>query len=525
MNRLWRLVFCACLTVSGQTAAADFVDPCPDLTAADDSSVVTWLRSLFPQGDDAAQVQGWGDHTYYFTNSAGRFANVNCGGNLPYEWQEMYPIGTVVRPIGQVDLPTFETARRSEAILVLTEYGHRKIVRAADLTPVEDDETYIFLDRARFATFCREEEACPGSDKSVCDDKRCRKDLHGRFGYGVAGATDGAVQNAVAAYRAVFPQVLGTQEAFPMSEAQIAEMKARLDEACAPFPARAYETGHVRTPTGQLYLTLCAKRAGGGANALTRFKIVDQAYADAVFRIGLDGSFHRRFGEASFAEQMTGWLGALSVNEVKDCGREDMRTIEGRVPAGLGLNLSAGPVTAEFGAEGALSRQVQDIAEKDDYLLSSTYFIRAIPGAADTATADDKDIWLFRVMFRSRCLNGNVDSPTSIIIHYHRLAGGMLAVDEDDLRSSYIDGWNVDAYAAVSQTNMLRDGKFWEIKQLDGYYMWRDTLRRFIEFENSATSDLLSSHPPERRATVRDFFVYLMLAAAYHHRDPRFGQL
>ena len=72
----------------------------------------------------------------------------------------MYPIGVVVKPLSVLELPSYQ---RGTPILVLTEYGHRKVVPLEDIAPISPNATYIFADSYTKSMMCRNERDCLGN--------------------------------------------------------------------------------------------------------------------------------------------------------------------------------------------------------------------------------------------------------------------------------------------------------------------------------------------------------------------------
>ncbi len=209
------------------------------------------------------------------------------------------------------------------------------------------------------------------------------------------------------------------------------------------------------------------------------------------------------------------------ITSSKECGVELSDVAKGAISGGLKASFAAGFLELEASAETSITTKITRTLSADDYLLISTYMMDPIMNAPEVDRQDDSDLWFFRVLFRSKCEDGTSKSATSIIIHYNRLDGQVLEVRvSDDLRVSYLDAWADYGYKPDNSANALREGHFWIVPDLDGFLIWRDTLRNFIEVDNTVTSRLLGRHPKNQRAHMRDFFVHLMLAAAFNHRNP-----
>jgi len=505
--------------------AQDF-DPCPRMMDAGgaEASKVRVFWNLFAEDHEDTGVAPYSENEFYVTTSPGRFVNVRCD-EAQFEEQEMYPIGIVLKPIAYVQLTDFEASRGDRAILVVTEYGQRKLVREKHIQPIIQNLTYIFSDTPLNSRICRRIDDCPGSSTEICArPQKCRYEVSAKYGYATAASNNPLAKAAIAAYFLIRDDK-SAQDDWWGDEEKFKRMQSVDETACNPFPVRAYRHGGLAHQPRDSYLSLCSQRAASGAqaNALFPMKIVTQNYAKRAFSWQLDGSFHRRFAVPS-SGQDTSLLGALSdyrVTSVKECGTKLSETSGFDASGGIKATLSAGFVEINAGAEAKLNTEITRTLSEDDYLLMSTYFIDPISNAPTVSEEDDNDLWFFRVIFRSKCENGTPKSATSIIIHYHRLSGRVLEVrTSDDLQRSYLKDWADYAYVPDNSASALREGQFWTVPDLAGYFIWRDTLRNFIEVENNVTSSLLSRHPEAQRPYVRDFFVYLMLAAAFHHRDP-----
>lgn len=501
-------------------ATADAVfDPCSELVEADEQQkVLRWqLFNLFRDAPDEGDLREFGERDYHVTIRAGRFANVSCNEN-EFEFQEMYPIGIMVKPLYRLDLPRYEAAGHGRPILVLTEYGHRKIVSEDDILPLENDRSYVFADSYAKSMICRSRDDCPGNSEDLCASDRCRYDISAKFGYAVADTTDEDVASALSAYDVLHADRLVLQSRETPRDA----IERAQSVVCEPFPVRAYLRGGDLTQPQPSYLTLCAKRAEFGADAdgLAPLKVVNRARADRVFGYGLDGSFHRRFGEGHTAlEQALAAMGSVRFTTTKPCGVEITNAGSFELAGGLNVKADAGIVEVSLGAQQTVELGLTETLSEEDYLLFSTYFIEPIPNVNRAASEED-DLWLYRILFRSRCENGVPRRSSSITVFYERLPAGKVEIAaEGELFRTYTDNWANLSFAASTDPAYLQEGQFWQIVDHIGYFIWRDTLREYF-YRIPGTSDLVFSYPVEQRPMVRDFFVYLMLAAAYHHLDP-----
>lgn len=529
--RLPRAILPILLWLAGLSAAqGQTYDPCLDLVKINETEQsVTWnILNLFGPRETVERPDGIGDNTYFVSIRAGRYANVSCADETPYEYQDMYLIGQVVRPLYALEPEKFGRAVDGTPILVLTEHGHRKIMPLEHLTPITQNAAYIFADSYANTKICRSEDDCPGNAEDICDD-RCRYTISAKFGYAVAGQDNPTFQTARAAQEKLQGDLLIqlNQELTPE------EIETAQADICTPFPVRAYKRGGELHQPRPSYLTFCTKRATYGADSdgYTPLKIVDLAYAERVFSYRHNGSFHRSLGDGS--EGLRAALDILSsarFTAVKPCGQE--LVTEGSLNSGIGaqVEIDAGVLTLNAGAGGELAASLTTSFSADDFLLFSTYFIEPFPNGVPEAQSDTAPLWLFRIIFRSHCDGNRPSRSGSMTIHYDRLPGNMVEIEasrrltesgdiEGGLTGSYTEKWGNQSLIPKCDANFLRLGQFWQIRDHIGYFIWRDVLREYF-YGVPGAYDLLADYPLDQQPLVRDFFVHLIMAAAFHHLDP-----
>jgi hypothetical protein len=502
-------------------AGAQTFDPCrqmvevaqPTGTAA--KRAIVNLGGFFFDPPEESAPQPFGEGLPHVTINPGRFANLTCNDD-EFELQEMYPLGIVVQPLYSLSLPKFEAAERGAPVLVLTEYGQRKIVAEADLSAIRDDQAYVFSDSSAKSMICKDAADCPGNDQVICGSA-CRYDVSPFYGYAVANSGLPEVAAVLGEYAKVWRDpLLKSLRLTPE------ELQAALARACMPFPVQAHLRGGTPAQVRDSYLTLCAVRAGMGGmsdNGVAPFKIVDRAYADRMFGEELNGSFHRRFGLGTIAASLGEGTFLDSLTQKKECGDEIENIGAVEANGGLGLKIPGGFLELTAGTKFNLKSEITRTISKDDYLLFSTYFIRQLPDPAAVDQSQD-DLWMFNIVFRSACEGGVASKPLSLTIYYEPLPSGSLEIGvKEDLFADYASEWQNTSYKANDDASYLKNGLFWEIVDHQGYFNWRDTIRRYIE-KMPDTRDLLERQPSAHRPQIRDFFAYLMLTAAYDHRSP-----
>jgi len=490
--------------------------PCTQLvTRVEDENLIQWslgkMSEVFRAEEEVALQAGIGDTKYWFTKSPGRFVGVNCG-EVPFETQEMYPIGIVVKPIAVLDLPSYQ---RGTPLLVLTEYGHRKVVPLEDIAPLSENTTYIFADSHAMARMCRAQESCIGNLEETCTDKTCKYDVSPFFGYASAASADPAAAAAIDAYRDIRrdDMIMGNLIWEPSELARLSE------RACAPLPVTAWREGGHRHQLRKVRFSFCQnieRREPAG------FKVVDRGWAEARFETALWGSFHRNFGksESLFEDSIRSLLN-INLMTRKPCGVTLETGNSATLGGGLGAEFGVGDaIKIDFGANRNVVRSYVETLPEDIYLMYATYFVRPIRLEGDPPL--ETDLWVFDIVFRAECDAGNnADKASSITIFYDKLSEGYETIDASThLERLYFDNNVNDSFTANRTTAQIESGRFWHVSDHIAYFKWRDTLRAFMTEGMPELQDLLERYPLEQRPLVRDFFVHLIMSAAFQYKEP-----
>ncbi|MEL6644933.1 MAG: hypothetical protein AAFO57_00820 [Pseudomonadota bacterium] len=490
--------------------------PCTQLVnRAEDENVIKWaigaLTDVFRAEEEYRLSTGIGDTPYWFTRSPGRFVGINCG-ETPFELQEMYPIGVVVKPIAVLDLPSYQ---RGTPILVLTEYGHRKVVPLSDIAPLAENTTYIFSDTHAEARMCLAAETCLGNYDGTCTEETCRYAITPFFGYASGPSADETLRRATRAYGEV------KMDEMLMSNMQWEPetLSALSAEACKPFSVTAWREGGTAHQRRSVWFSLCQNIE---ERQLAGFKIVDRAWAEARFETALWGSFHRNFGtsETLFEESVRSLLNVNLISR-KPCGVEVKTDSTATLGGGLGAELGLGEtLKLELGANREVVQGFVRTIPDDVYLMYATYFVRPIQLDGDPPL--ETDLWVFDLVFRAECDDGgNPSKASSITVFYNKLSEGYETIDATEhLEKRYFKD-NVNAsFTANRNTAEIESGRFWFIADHIAYFKWRDTLRRFMVEDMPEVELLLERYPPAQRPIVRDFFVHLIMSAAFEYREP-----
>lgn len=512
-----------CLSGTGLTAQT-YPDPCIGLLQekGEDQSTTWNFFRLFQQDEEIEEPTPISEHEYFVTIRPGRFSNVTCNSDN-FESQEMYPLGIVVRLLHGLPTERYGNAVNGTPVMVLTEFGHRKIVAYEDIEPIHD-RTYLFADSFDRLTFCRSIDDCPTNSAANCPDGKCKFHITGGHSYGLVEATNATFQAAYAAYRSIHKDALLWTQDDPINDLSSSERAKLTETTCAPFPVRAYKRGAVLHQPRPMAFTFCKNRIAAGAeqNSVGHIKVVDISGARRIFEFGHNGTFHRNFQENLTAlGRAVAALGTARVSTAKKCGEE--LKIDGKVAFGamLEAKVNAGVISSSVKAETSAGVALSTQMSKDEYILFSTYFIRPFQNAKQVGDTSENDaLWLFRIVFRSKCENGSPRQPVSLTIYYDRLPGKSLEIGaKQGIASAYNEGIGKTAYVPKCDPNFLRQGHFWEVPDYIAYFLWRETLRDFM-YGVPPALDLLAAYPTEQRPLVRDFFVHLMLTAAFYHKNP-----
>lgn len=508
------LVYGALSLVMPGTANAQ--SPCTQLVAVDqERNLISWaiyeMQKLFEAKEEVASQTGIGDSKYWFTKSPGRFVGLNCG-DTPFERQEIYTIGTVVKPISVLDIPSYQ---KGTPILVLTEHGHRKVVPLEDIEPIALNTRYIFADSHGIANMCREVDNCLGHSVEKCGGDNCRHDITAYFGYATTPSQNEHSHKAIGAYREIRQDALIMNNVI-WDENDVEELK---DEACTPFPVTAWGEGGVRHQTRSLFFSFCYDI---GKKELSGFKVVDQQWAKDRFETSLWGSFHRNFGDVDslFSKEAQELL-KVNIVSKKACGVEIKTENAATIGGGLGIGFSANDETfLELSANRKAVSTFTETVPSDVYLLYSTYFVRPI--VIEGEAPPDKDVWVFDFVFRAKCDEaGNAKSASSITVFYDKLPGGFETIDASKhLEQRYFDGHKNDAFSRSRSIAEIESGRFWFVSDHISYFKWRDTLREFMIEGMPEVADLLEKYPLSQRPLIRDFFVHLVMSAAFDYKEP-----
>lgn len=515
---------------STASRASDLPDPCDNFSVANGDgkwSVAASFFRLFQRSAHQTDQSRFFEREYYFVSNPGRFAHLTCD-ERQFEFQDMYTLGLVVKPLQPVDLPDFSQGGRIP-ILVQTEYGHKKIMDERDIRPINPDLIYIFSDTFSSARPCRDAENCPGNNVEVCGNSCYRYDISPVDGYVTVSRTSDVALRVISEYgRVVLDQ---TQQSGSRSEGD------GVIDLCTPFPARAYKFDAVPHQAGHVHLSLCNNQA---RNSVHPFKVVDLEYAKRAFsqRPHLPSmvSYHRDFGAGPSVLGLVEEI--FSFSSVKECGTtlttSSGVSARGGFKAGIG---TGAPIAFSIDVGSGVSSTIEHIHSPDDFLRISTYFVRPF-GSRAQSSGTANEFWMFRIVARARCVDGVPLLPTSIAIHMTETAvptGSLSIIASLEERSvglsaAYLRMVGNDHFrlfgelpeerASPQVIESVADGQFWWIPDHIAYFLWRDVIREYLRTQVPGFANWAERFSAEEERWAADAMTHLILAAAFRHNRP-----
>ncbi len=467
-----------------------------------------------------------------FTKRPGQFLNINCNApEAPVERQEFYPIGMVLKPLMVLRLPGPGQSAERLLYLVLTEYGHLKVVPVDDVQPLISGATYFFANSNTRVFMCRDPEDCPGNSPvklvdgteigGPCSAAQCRAsdEIGPLSGYAVGAAVDPPGRSARSAWTEV--DAARTK----VSSEGLASLSDEDRSAfCRPFPVKAFESGgdpaiykqpHV-TVDGRVrhmaYLSLCPDVSAGPATPPV--KIVTKARAEEHFADLLQGSFYRRFGERNDAMlALVKELVNARLTGVKDCQTRVASSESFKAGVGVGFKVSAGVVELGAQADREWEQSFQQVLNEKEHMRFSAYLAPRFGAAADEAAEE----WLLDLVFKSKCDISTVIEPSALVIHYPMFSDGKLEISAQETTNVYARVTSdLSGYEKNGSASLLRDGRFFTIRDAKTFYQWKAVV---LETLRSSTMRFYVDGLPneERRRMAENFFVHLIMAAAFHY--------
>lgn len=505
-----------------QAKASDCLD-FAQVSEQEDGSILSLalsrLEGLFvaeepPDGIEPPQA----DYPYFVTTRAGVFSGTTCEEGH-YEKQELYPIGMVVKMLGHADLPYYEAAGLGKPVHVLTEYGQRKIIAQEDITPITPNAAYIFADGVTRANYCAATDPCPGNQPVECTSAiwKCKLDVGAIQGFAIAPSLRDQVAETLTSYDALTKDPILQMAEGALSEEELARLTVA---ACRPVPVKAYMPGGTLHQPRSVALSLCASVEKG---QLMPFKIVTRDKAEALFARHMTGSFHRRIGgpDTLFSEPVRKLTDKKAQYFVKPCGREISEALTFSFGAGASVKAAFRDIAeVKIGANVKGDLTYKDTIADDDYLLYATYMVRPMPILA--VETEEPELWVFDILFRAACKDEVPAEQTSVTIFYKDLPQGYTPISvRQGVFVTYRENWGNEAFAEAKNSAQIYEGYFWLIKDHIGHLYWRDALRDYFYNDLPAVRKVVDRYPLEYRPMVRDFFVYLFLAAAFDQAEPK----
>jgi hypothetical protein len=480
-----------------------------------------------------------------FTDQPGMFLTINCtrGRLTPTETQEFYPIGLIVKPLrvltlsdDQVDVffnprTGIEVEVPRTYLLVLTEYGHLKVIRERDIQYMISGATYFFASGGDFIYLCDDAADCPGNarrfalpnqeSRAVCDRSQCREStaIAAMGGYAVGG---------IPRFEAGVPQtdwshVVSARERL-RADPDLADDPAAVAAYCRPFRVKAFERGGVvrLTSAEDEFLTLCRDRA---AAIRATLRDIDKARALRIFDDIAQGLFFRRFGSAgtTLVSVMNPASSATELGQ-KECGEKVSTEISTNLKAGGGWRIPFG--IFDFGSEMEVARSssIERLISEDEYVRFSNF---VAPDIYETPFAPVLEApQVHNLVFIIACESRVVDKPRSVALDYPAFSEGRMEVGVQALTNTYYaKNRSPDAvepgapgHEPNTSPDLIKAGRFFTIRGAADYFRWRETVRAHLREETNLRDVLRDlEDDPRRHDIVLDFFTHLFMAALFDY--------
>lgn len=475
-----------------------------------------------------------------FTDTPGVFLVINCTDNQPRptEYQEFYPIGMLLKPLRVLDLDTNETDTFVDSrtgmtlevprtyLLVLTEFGHLKIIRESDVQYMVSGATYFFADSNTRIFLCGDEADCPGNQRQVslpdgtyapsCDQARCRDytaiDPMGGYAVGAIPATwEGRARNdwstVFAARRLIRERRLANVDA------------ATVEDACRPFRVKSYQKGGSPRLLSdrEEFLTLCGKR---GVIQKPPLRDMTKSQAIALFDDMAEGIFFRWFGspEATLRGIITpgsrlGQVGQKGCSETLTSGT----ATEASITAGGGFSLW-GLLSLSAKTELAASSAFTSEYAGDEFLRLSNFVAPGFVGAGWSSI--DEGLTL-DMLFVAGCEGTSIGDPRAVILEHPVFDSAVMEIRTRDLTNLYdrifsLEGAPLPGFDNQGTADAIRAGRFYTIHDVDTYYRWKTTIGELLK-TGSLAGFLDGLEDRGRRDAVHDFFTHLLMAALFRY--------
>ncbi|MEM7489702.1 MAG: hypothetical protein AAF390_11330, partial [Pseudomonadota bacterium] len=376
--------------------------------------------------------------TVAFTDRPGTFLNINCigGARTPTERHEFYPIGMILKPLRVLTLSDEQTDTfvggdgrvtlqvPRTYLLVLTEFGHLKVIRERDVQYMISGATYFFAQSNTPVYLCDDAADCPGNQRlaydadgaasPVCDRTRCRE---GTAIEPLGGYAVGSIAHIVDGEpRTDWSRVLQARRTIRDRGATRVD-QAVIDAFCRPFRAKAYRSGgRPALPSADAeYLTLCIQR---GAAERPPLRAIDKDRALAIFDDMAEGLFFRRFGRngASIKEVLLPSRGPEGSGR-KECAQAVEQTGEAGIESEAGWGLDWWFFSAGQKATVTQSSTLTNMISDAEYVRFSNYVAPGDFGARALGTLDD-GTGVFNLVFIADCEGQLVTAAKAVALDH-----------------------------------------------------------------------------------------------------------
>jgi hypothetical protein len=479
-----------------------------------------------------------------FTDRPGTFLNINCTDGIatPTERQEFYPIGMILKPLRVLTLSDDETDRVRNPLtgvelevprtylLVLTEFGHLKVVRERDVQDMISGATYFFAEGNNHVYLCDEAGDCPGNQRvahrpdgtsaPVCDRERCREStaIAPLGGYAVGG-----VEHVVGGAPGTdWSRVEAARRLLRMHGADGVD-RAVIDDYCRPFRVKSYERGgRPRLLSSDAeFLTLCMER---GVPRRPTLRDVTKEQALAIFDDLAEGIFFRRFGSrGTTLVSILNPAGGPRAEGRKECFEAISTESSSNLEVSGGWKLATGMFDFGSRAGRAVESSLRTLFSDREYVRFSNYLAPDFASEAIRPLEDHGAI--YSLVFIADCNGQVVDRPKAVALDHPTFSDGRMEILAQDLTNTHarIHG-SPDAplpgYDLNRSADTIRAGQFFTIHDIDSYFLWKATVRQYLATDTSLGTLLREIEDPDRREVVLRFFPHLLMAAMFRYEIP-----
>ncbi len=445
------------------------------------------------------------DEVYWISVSSGVARVLSCDASET-SISLYYPIGTIFRPEAKLELDLYEEDKTP--ILATAEYGLRLIVPREHLRPIGEDDVYFVADGPVEHKMCKVRANCRNSAQDAAGPA-----IHPDYGYALR---KGYKSNKTLRRRVLSLELLTADPLYGIELSELANIRPEelYNNICRPVSVTSFERGGIRG-NQEVYLSLCAEPA-----AHAPLRAVTLELAKRKFAKGTAGSYHRFIGGTELVADALKFGELISDKAViaqKTCNGlyEKDKFITAAGVFGLGGDVKF--ARANFTITGSLKARYLETYPTGYFFIFSPYSFGSLVGDVREFTG------LSEIEISAKCEGTEPKKPGNIVIYNPHFEGNVMILEahqdffepytKDHVNRSFTP---VESFDSEKEAEYLRLGKFWQIRDSHAYFAWRDTLRRVVA-KRPSLRPIMPPGDADRQIQIRDFFVHLILAAAYDH--------